>query len=224
MADIRVKPSGKLIGASATPSFVDARGLADGTQFGAHWLQRMAAEGHTYTFNAGTRSTPITGNGVYVATTPDLAVNIPAGILCIPTHLEIVYEAVGTSGIQEILALAGHGGTFPTTGTVVTPANHRGDLGDQSGLTARQVASVGVLPTLNVNEFFRHSVPQGITKTSQSATVSSIDPYRFEWDVVATNKWCYIYNPSSIGQIWVYMGGQAPTGFISLTVVVPPLP
>lgn len=224
MANNRGKVAPRLIGASSE-LFKDMAVDLHGVQFGAPWLQKMAAEGYMYKINAGTRSTPITGNGVYVATTPDLNVRIPSGVLCMPTRLEINYETVGTSGIQECFAMGGNGGTFATSSNAITPVNIRSDLGNSSGLLA-QAPATGAAQTgmTNVNEFFRNSPPMGITKTSQSATVSSIDPYRMVWSALDEGEWPMFYTTSDdFAQIMVWMGGQAPTGFISLTVVIPPL-
>ena len=225
MVEIRIKPSIRQIGApQAASAFANVAGHIDGTLFAASWLHKMAADGYMYKINAGTRSTPITGNGVYVATTPDLNVQIPQGVLCIPVSLVVNYEVVGTSGIQECFALCGNGGTFATSANAITPVNVRSDLGNSSTLLA-QAPATGAAQTgmTNVNEFFRNSPPMGITKTSESATVTSIDPYRFEWSAILSGEWPHIYSPSGFAQIMVWMGGQAPTGFISLTVVVPPI-
>ena len=224
MADTRVKPAARGIGASSASAYVAQRGTIDGTAYTADWLARLSAEGRMLTFNVGTRSTPITGGGVYVATTPDLDVRIPAGTLVVPTRLEVVYETVGTSGIQECFALAGAGGTYATSAVPIVPTNHRTDLGDTHGLLAQGPATGAVIPTVNTTEFFRNSPPMGITKTSQSATVTSIDPYRMEWSALASGMWLHVYTVAeSFAQIMVWAGGQAPTVFISLTVVVPPI-
>ena len=221
MANSRGKIPTTLLGASAGDNFKDVAVMTDGTQFGAGWEQKLAAEGRILVIHGGTLTTPITGAGVYVSTTPDLDVKIPAGVLAVPLFLQVNYETVGTSGIQECFAIAGVGGTFATGGTSVTPVNARLDLSNTWGITAQSPASSAVLPTGNIEEFFRNSPPMGITKTSQSATVSSIDPYRMVWSARESGLFPHCYSTTTHTRINVWMGGQAPTGFITLVLAIP---
>jgi hypothetical protein len=224
MADMRLTPSVRVLGAGSATQPVPIKGMKDGTIFNADWLARMALEGRMYTIHAGTGTAPITGAGVYVNTTPDLDMSVPANQVVIPTKLVVNYETVGTSGIQECVAAIGVGGVLaPTSQDAVSIVNHRLDLSNASGVTAVATATGATYMTSNVLEFFRNSPPMGITKTSQSATVTSIDPYRFQWSALETGDWPIMYNTSSITRLNVFMGGQAPTGFITLTFVVPEL-
>lgn len=224
MADQRLRPSSKLPGASSQTDFVPFKGMLDGTAFTAGWLARMALEGRMYTVHAGTGTAPITGAGVYVNTTPDLDMSVPSGVCVVLTKLVINYETVGTSGLQEIVAAIGKGGVItPTSFDAVTITNHRLDLPNDSGVTAGSTGTGATYMTSNVLEFYRNSPPMGITKTSQSATVTSIDPYRFEWSALQTGDWPIMYATDGITRCNVFMGGQAPTGFITLTFVKPPL-
>ena len=224
MADTRIKPSSRLIGGSAQTSFIPLKGMLDGSLFTADWLARMALEGRMYTLHAGTGTAPITGAGVYVNTTPDVDMSVPAGVCIIPVSLVINYETVGTSGIQEVVAAIGKGGVItPTSFDAVTITNHRLDLPNDSGVTAGSTGTGATYMTSNVLEFFRNSPPMGITKTSQSATVTSIDPYRMSWSALETSNWPIMYATDGITRLNVFMGGQAPTGFVTLTFVRPPL-
>ena len=224
MADMRLTPATRVLGAGSATSPVPIKGLKDGSIFTADWLLRMALEGRMYTVHAGTGTAPVTGAGVYVNTTPDLDMSVPAGSVVIPIKLVVNYETVGTSGIQECTAAVGVGGVItPTATEAVTITNHRLDLGNDSGVTAVSTGTGATYMTSNVYEFFRNSPPMGITKTSESATVTSIDPYRFVWSALESGDWPIMYNSGSITRLNVFMGGQAPTGFITLTFVKPEL-
>ena len=224
MADVRLKTSAKLIGTNGQSTPIPFKGALDGSMFTADWLLRQALEGRMYTLHAGTGTAPITGAGVYVNTTPDVDMSVPVNTCIVITKVVVNYETVGTSGIQECVAVIGKGGVItPTSFDAVTIVNHRLDLTNDSGVTAGSTGTGATYMTSNVLEFFRNSPPMGITKTSQSATVSSIDPYRFEWSALATGDWPIMYATDGITRLNVFMGGQAPTGFITVTFVKPAL-
>lgn len=185
-------------------------------------VQALINAGYGVIINGGIQSTPITGAGVYVSTTPDMDILVPTDKAFIPLVIDVVYEAVGLTGIQEVFALAGLGGTFATAGTLLV-ANDSGqgirnmDMSrtDQSGLTVRSPASSAVLPTQRFGEIWRASKQQGITKTAESATVSSFDLAKFTYSAKLEG----VYHVLKAGlnlqaRLNIWMGGQAPTGFI----------
>lgn len=191
-------------------------------------LQALINAGYGVVINGGVQSTPITGAGVYVSTTPDMDIQVDADKAFIPLVIDVVYEAVGLTGIQEVFATAGLGGTFATGGTALTYGDGIRNLNSgyaaQTGLTVRSPASVAVLPTERFGEIWRASVPQGITKTAQSATVSSNDQAKFTYRAKEEG----IYHTLRAGnnlraRMNIWMGGQAPTGFIMVKGVLVPV-
>ena len=224
MTDIRVKPSNKLIGGSGVTDFVPAKGMLDGTIFDAHWLQKMAFEGRMYTVHSGTGTAPNTFAGAYVNTTPDLDMSVPANQCVVPISMTVNFETYGTSLLSEVVMAVGKGGVIaPTSATAATPVNHRLDLGNNSGVTVVTDGTGATYMTSNVIEVYRNSSPMSITKTSASATVSSIDPYRFEWSAIQSGIWPIMYATDGITRLNIFACSNAGTGFITLTFVVPPL-
>ena len=223
MADLRIKPSTKLIGASSSVSFVPQRGFLDGTAFTADWLARMAAEGRMYTINAGTGTAPITSAGAYVNTTPDVDISNPAGQLCIPIAINIGVEAYGTTLLFESVCAVGVGGVItPTAAESLTPVNHRLDLTNLSGLTAVSTGTGATYMTSNVVEFARHQIDKVVTIATADDD-STNHQAEYNWSAMESGQWFLMYSPSSITRLNVFMSGQATTGFVTVTVVIPPL-
>ena len=224
--DTRVKPSSRLIGASGQTNYVPWKGMLDGTAFTASWLARMALEGRMYTANAGTGTAPFTGGGAYVATAPDLDMSVPSGVLIVPVAATIVFETSGTSLLCEVVGVYGKGGIIaPTSATSVTPVNHRLDIGNDSGVTivSDGTGATYMTPAASIVEFWRDGEQMSITKTSASATVSSTDRTTFKWSALETGVWPVMYATDGITRLNIFASSQAPTLFISLTFVKPPI-
>ena len=224
MADQRLKPSVKLIGASGQTGYVPQKGMLDGTAFTADWLARMALEGRMYTANAGLGTAPFTGGGAYVNTAPDVDMSVPSGALVIPVRIEVVFETWGTGLLAEVVAVYGKGGVIaPTSATAVTPVNHRLDIGNDSGVTivSDGTGATYMTPAASIIEFWRPTSKFAITKTAGSATVSADDPSRFEWSALATGVWPIMYATDGITRLNIFASAQAPTLFISITFVKP---
>lgn len=224
MADIRIKPTTRSPGSSNITNYVPLKGYMDGTIFTQEWLARMALEGRMYTYHSGTGTAPNTFAGAYVNTTPDLDLSVPAGVMCIPIACDVIFETSGTSLLCEVVGAVGVGGVIaPTSATAAVARNSRLDMGDNSGLTCVTDGTGATYMSSNVLEFFRDGTQMSISKSSASATVSSIDPSHFKWSAMQSGLWPIMYNTSSITRLNVFACSQAGTGFITLTVVVPPL-
>lgn len=223
MADLRVKPSSRLIGASDATGYLPMKGMLDGTAFTADWLARMALEGRMYTINHGTGTAPVTSAGAYVNTTPDLDISNPAGQICIPVAVNIGVEAYGTTALFESVCAVGVGGVItPTSAETATVVNHRLDLPNNSGLTAVGTGTGATYMTSNVVEFARHQIDKAVTiGTADDDSTNHADQYN--WSALATGQWYVMYHPSSITRMNVFMSCQGTTGFISVTVVIPPM-
>lgn len=223
MADGRIKPSSRLIGGSSQTGFVDQRGMLDGTAFTADWLARMAAEGRMYTINAGTGTAPITSAGAYVNTTPDVDISNPPGQLCIPVAINIGIEAYGTTLLFESVCAVGVGGVItPTAAEALTPVNHRLDLGNTSGLSAVSTGTGATYMTSNVVEFARHQIDKVVTIATADDD-SGVHQSNYNWTAMESGQWFLMYHTTSVTRLNVFMSGQATTGFVSVTVVIPPL-
>ena len=219
----QVKTSARLIGANNQSSNVFPKSLLDGTVFGADWLQKMAMEGRMFTIPAGTGTAPITSAGAYVNTTPDVDISNPAGQICIPVAINIGVEAYGTTLLFESVCAVGVGGVItPTAAETLTPVNHRLDLSNTSGLTAVSTGTGATYMTSNVIEFGRHQIDKIVTiATADDDSTNHADSY--DWSALDTGQWFIMYHPTSITRLNVFMSGQATTGFINVTVVIPPM-
>lgn len=224
MADMRLTPSTRVLGAGAATSPVPIKGLKDGTVFTADWLARMAFEGRMLTINAGTGTAPITSAGAYVNTTPDLDVNVPAGVCAIPVNIQIGIEAYGTTALFEAVAAVGQGGVAtPTSVDTVTLVNNRIDkTGEVFGITAGATGTGATYMTTGVYEFMRHQHNKMVTIATADDD-SSIGPSQYSWNALTTGCWPIMYSTATFTRLNVFMSGQATTGFIIVTLVVPEL-
>lgn len=221
--DSRIKAFLSTIARTTKGNWVDQAGLADGTPFTADWLLKLALDGRMYIANIGTGTAPVTGGGAYVNTAPDVDMSVPAGVLVIPIFAKVVFETAGTSLLNEVVGVVGRGGVIaPTSATAVTPACTRLDA--PNGPSRATIVSDGTGATYmtdNIDEFWRDGAPMSITKTSASATVSSIDPPIAPWSALATGHWPIMYSPNQITRLNLFFASQAPTYFAQLVYVEP---
>ena len=144
-------------------------------------VQALINAGYGYIFNGGVQTTPITGAGAYVSTTPDMDLLIPDDKAFIPLSVLVQCETIGTVSPLEVLVSAGLGGTFATGGTKIDPRNMDTSRGDSSGMSCQSPASSAVLPTKNFGEIWRGGVP-GVSVKTDSGTVSVKDhPFQFKY-------------------------------------------
>src|SRR3990167_87374 len=223
MADLRLTPSTKVLGAGSATSPVPVKGLKDGTLFTADWLARQALEGRVVIINAGTGTAPITSAGAYVNTTPDVDIRVPAGVLAIPFNIQIGIEAYGTTALFESVAAIGSGGTYtPTSLDTFTAQNARTDIADQTfGITAGG-SGTGAVYMDDAVEFMRHQHNKMVT-IGTADDDSSIGPSQYNWSATQTGIWPIMYNTSPFTRLNVFMSCQATTGFVIIAMVFPEL-
>ena len=104
-------------------------------------VQALINAGYGYVLVGGVQSTPITGAGAYVSTTPDMDIKVPDDKALIPLTIRVQYETIGTASPLEPIATVGLGGTFATGGTAITPKNMDTSKGNGSGLLCQSPAS-----------------------------------------------------------------------------------
>ena len=144
-------------------------------------IQALINAGYGYVLVGGVQSTPITGAGAYVSTTPDMDIKVPDDKAFIPISILVQLETIGTVSPLECFATVGLGGTFATGGTAITPKNMDTSKSDSSGLLCQSPASSAVLPTVNLTDIWRNGVPNVSVKTD-SGTVSVKDhPFQFKY-------------------------------------------
>jgi hypothetical protein len=222
MADMRITPFDGLLG-SSNSSPVNFEGLADGTAFTESWLLKQALKGRVITVNAGTGTAPITSAGAYANTTPDVDIKVPAGVLAIPVSVQIGIEAYGTTLLFEAVAAIGSGGVFtPTSADAVTVKNMRTDIATSTlGVTAVSTGT-GATYMDDAIEFMRHQHNKMVTIATADDD-SSIGPSQYSWSALQSGVWPIMYNPGNFTRMNVFMSGQATTGFVIVTLVVPEL-
>lgn len=179
-------------------------------------VQALINAGYGYLLVGGVQSTPITGAGAYVTTTPDMDILVPDDKVFILLSILVQYETIGTVSPLECFATAGLGGTFATGGTAITPKNMDISKGDSSGLKCQSPASSAVLPTDNLGDIWRHGVPNVSVKTD-SGTVSVKDhPFQFKYS--AREEGCYHILKGKGGTLFarlnIWAAHQAATAFI----------
>lgn len=187
-------------------------------------VNALVKAGYGYIIQGGSATTPITGAGVYVNTTPDMDILVPSSKAFIPLYICVKYETVGTNGIQEVIATAGTGGTQGAA-TAVTPVNLNTAFGNESGLTARSPSTGATLMSAKTHDIWTSGVPVGVTKTTASATASVLDDSsRFEYNARSEGVYHILQASDSLNaRLNIWMGGQAPTGFIIVKGLVVPV-
>jgi hypothetical protein len=175
-------------------------------------------EGRVFVANSGTVTTPVTfGAGTIDTTEPDFDLSIPAGKLAIPLEIRVYMEVFGSSAQFEVMASVGTGGAAGTD-TDITPTNLRTDAPIASGATVGGSSNAdATYMTANVSEFWRDGQQFAITKSAQSATVSSSDPNLFIWRYTDSFTPPIMYSASAASRLNVFATSQAGTGFITVT-------
>lgn len=179
-------------------------------------VQALINAGYGYVLVGGVQSSPITGAGAYVSTTPDMDIKVPDDKAFIPLSILVQYETIGTASPLECFATMGLGGTFATGGTAIIPKNMDVSRGNGSGLLCQSPASSAVLPTDNLTDIWRNGVPNVSVKTD-SGTVSVKDhPFHFKYN--AKDEGFYHILKGQGGTLFarlnVWAAHQAATAFI----------
>jgi hypothetical protein len=172
-------------------------------------MDALVAAGQVFTVHAGTATTPVVSAGAFVATTPDLLLDIPAGTAIRPLFMSIHYETPGSTLLRESFASVSTALGVQTGGTGITPVNMRTSGGGSSNCTATSIATA-TAQSGNIIEFGRSGL-----ELDEVVTTGVDFPDR-------TTTWAAGRDgPSPLiigaGSIFVYGASQAGTLFITLT-------
>ena len=196
------------------------RALLSGELGFADYYAISALRGRVFTASSISVTTPTTWTATSTidVTLPIFMAIVPTGYAIIPMNIEVYFEAFGTSAQMELQALIGTGGSRTSGMTAITPVCTRSDLGGAGNITcwAGGNSTVAVGPTTKINYFWRTGKQFAITKTSESATVSSWDPNRYTWSALADSSF-NIAGPDS--QLCINQGSQAATGFVKVQYI-----
>ena len=180
-------------------------------------VQALVNAGYGYAIQGGSITTPITGAGAYVSTTPDMDILVPTNKAFIPLVVNVGYESIGTSLLLEVIVLAGLGGTFGTGGTVVTPTNMNTAFGDESGLSARSPVTTAVLMTQRLTDISHDQETLAITKTAGSATVAAFDRNKYVYRAKDEGVYHILQAGNNLqARLNVWGASQGPTLFITV--------
>lgn len=165
------------------------RGTADGSARTSEILHTLGIAGVTYAANYGQANTYVTGKvvGSFLATEPDLNLDIPAGVCVIPLGLNMSCGAM-TGTLNHFFLTVGNGvvGNGTSSAATVPPQPLSPGLGYPSKCTARQAYSgAGTAPVLPL-EVWSWDVP-----TTPAATAN----LSFTWTPVTLAP---IVGPASI--------------------------
>lgn|SRR3990167_3029214 len=179
-------------------------------------VQALVNAGYGYSIQGGSRTTPITGAGAYVATTPDMDILVPAEKAFIPLVVSVGYEIVGTSLLLEVIVTAGLGGTQGAT-TVVTPTNLNTGKPDESGLICRSPSTGAVLMTDRLTDLSHDQETLAITKTAGSATVAAFDRNKYVYRARDEGVYHILKAGNNLqARLNVWGASQGPTLFITV--------
>jgi hypothetical protein len=166
------------------------------------------ARGLVFSARVGTLTTPLTGAGAVVATTPDLLVDIPSGTSIRPVYLSVQYETVGTTLLLETFASISSTLGSKSGGNSVTPVSLRNSGGGSSNCTATSIATA-TAQTGVVHEFFRDGFQLA---EDMAATEDGWASRKFVWRAGVDGPAPLIKGNASV---FVYAAAQNPTVFIN---------
>lgn len=182
------------------------------TQF----ITQATLEGRLFALDVGTLTAPSTWTATATISGTKAAafISVPAGTTIIPVFIRLYMEAFGSNAQFECMASIGTGGSCTSAnGTLTTPTNLRTDAPNASTTSCYGICTANVYPTANISEFWRDGQQFAITKTAGSATASVSDPNNFVWKYTDGFAAPVIVGP---GQLGVYQGSQAGTGFCQI--------
>ena len=196
------------------------RALLSGELGFADYYAISALRGRVYTASSISVTTPTTfeATSTIDVTKSLFMMIVPTGYAMIPMNIEVYWEAFGTSAQMELQALIGTGGSRTSGMTAVTPVSSRSDVSGAGNITCWMGgnSTVTVGPTAKINYFWRTGKQFAITKTSESASVSSWDPNRYTWSALADSSF-NVAGPDS--QLVLNQGSQAGTGFVKVQYI-----
>jgi hypothetical protein len=179
----------------------------DGAIITEEKVSALVADGRVFHARVGSASTPVTLDGGWANTDPDLVIEVPSGVTVVPLRMAVIYEAFGSDAIVETIVLCSGTAAASSAGTLFTSVNYRLNHPRQS------VCKVYVGPTVTSGyagdyfELFRSC--QQLAGT-QAAGEGGIE-YRVEWN--------YLKHPPTpliegTAQISIWGTGQATSGYI----------
>ena len=139
-----------------------------GEQIVMPWMTQLALEGRMFSANAGTITTPVTGNLIVVDARPDEAIRVPSGTLIIPCYIGITLEATGAVNPHELLVRATTNDVGNGTSTAITagPLNMHTTSGRASNCVGRITYTADMTAATGSRELFRKQVNQDLDATS----------------------------------------------------------
>ncbi len=144
--------------------FRPPRFTADGSQFTATWLQGHLLAGKLFSVNVGTGTTVVASAGTWVATTPDLHLQVPLGTKILPVHVSVSIDALVDDQDLEIVAAISNGrDASPAGGTAQTILNRNFGHGNGSNCIAESDVTAITTPITDRNylEFWREMATLG---------------------------------------------------------------
>lgn len=186
-------------------------------------IQALVNAGYGYNIQGGSLTTPITGAGAYVATTPDMDILVPSDKAFIPLVVTVGYETIGTSLLLEVIIAAGLGGSQGAA-TAVTPVNMNTGYSNTSGLTCRSPSTGAVLMTSGLFDISHDQETLAITKTAGSATVAAFDRNKYVYRAKDEGVYHVLKSAQNLSaRLNVWAASQAPTVFIIVKGVCVPV-
>lgn len=214
--DIRVESQEADPSRKADGTMRPARATADGSLFVADWLMAHLLDGRLFSVNVGTGTTPVASAGAWVATTPDLHLQIPTNVEIIPVSLSVSIDSLVDDQDLEIVAATSNGrDASPTGGTTQTILNRNQTHSRGSRCIAQSDVTAITTPVTDRDyfEFWRQMATLGAAPVAAQS----------EEGQPTTFKWSYVDGPlAATGAaellLWV-AGGATFNYFATLTWV-----
>lgn len=160
------------------------RSTLDGVQYTADWYLNHLLQGNVKVVNVGTGTTPITSAGAWVATTPDVHMQIPSGTVIFPVSIDINIDLrIDDTNMELVAAFADSLDTTPTGGTAQTIYNMKNDLAALSACTVQSdVTAITAMNTAGNKyvEFWRNNGTFGATPVAAQSEEGAMDSYRYD--------------------------------------------
>lgn len=188
------------------------RGTRDGVPFGADYGLALAYAGEVFVANSGTATTAVTFAGAYDADGPDMTIDVPSGTTIIPLLIEVHYESVGTTLLQQCIASVSNTLAAVTAGTAITPVNLRTNVATGSGCTVYgSVDAAGcTVQSGRIYQFMRHGFQ---IAEDMAATEPGWPEKTWKWSAKESGIYPILVGESSL---FIHAEAQAGTGFITI--------
>lgn len=181
-------------------------------------VQALVMDGRVFHARVGSATTPVTLDGAWANTDPDISMDIPGGTTVIPLRIAVVYEAFGTDATVETITLCSQTLGAASAGTLFTSVNYR------LRHTRNSAVKVYVGPTVTSGytgthfELYRDCQQLAGTQAAGEGGI----PYRVEWNY-KKNPPVPLLEGDATMQTWGT--GQATSGYIDwVWAEIPSLP